>query len=221
MGDVPSGVRHFITVSEFSERILRPYLPFECRTHRVSNPVSIEPGPPVNPDMNEDFVFVGRLDPEKGPMVFAEAAALTGVRAVFVGDGMCAETIRRKCPSAIVTGWVGREQVIQHLRQARALVFPSLWYETFGLTVAEAAALGVPAIVSEDSAAAELVEDGVTGFHLRTGDVGDFCAKLKQLSDGQTATRLGHASYGRYWASPTTIEHHLDHLERVYQEILS
>jgi glycosyltransferase involved in cell wall biosynthesis len=220
-GRVPLGVGHFITVSEFSERILRPYLPSGSRTHRVPNPVFIQQGPPVNPNMNESFVFAGRLDPEKGPMLFAEAAAQTGVTAVFVGDGMCSEGIRRKCPSAVVTGWVGRDQVIRHLRQARALAFPSLWYETFGLTVAEAAALGVPAIVSEDSAAAELVEDGITGLHVRTGDVGDFCAKLRLLSDGQTATLLGHAAYDRYWAAPTTIEHHLDHLERVYGKILS
>lgn len=220
-GGVPARVGHFITVSEFSERILRPYLPSGCRTHRVPNPVFIQQGPPVNPDMNENIVFVGRLDPEKGPMLFAEAAAKTDVRAVFVGDGMCAQEIRRKCPSAVVTGWVGRDQVIQHLRQARALAFPSLWYETFGLTVTEAAALGVPAIVSEDSAAAELVEDGITGLHFRTGNVDDLCANLRRLSDGQTATRIGRAAYDRYWGTPTTIEHHLNHLERVYQEILS
>jgi glycosyltransferase involved in cell wall biosynthesis len=154
-------------------------------------------------------------------MLFAEAAAKTGVSAVFVGDGMCSEEIRRKCPTVVVTGWVGRDEVIRHLRQARALVFPSLWHETFGLTVAEAAALGVPAIVSADSAAAELVEDGITGLRLRTGDVSDLVAKLRQVSDSQTAARLGRAAYDRYWTSPTTIEHHLDRLEGVYREMLS
>ena len=104
-----------------------------------------------------------RLDREKGVQLLAEVAKELAIPITYVGDGPLRAEIEAM-PGATVTGWVARDQVYRHLSTARCLVFPSLWYETYGLTVAEAAAYGVPAIVSDISAAAERVEDGVTGW---------------------------------------------------------
>ena len=72
-----------------------------------------------------------------------------------------------------VTGWVTPEIVQAEISKARCLVFPSLWYEAYGLVVAEAAARGVPAIVSDISAAAERVVHGVEGWVMRSGNMDD------------------------------------------------
>ena len=50
------------------------------------------------------------------------------------------------------------------MKGARALIFPSRWYETAGLTVLEAQTLKIPAIVSKYCAASEFIEEGKNGF---------------------------------------------------------
>jgi glycosyltransferase involved in cell wall biosynthesis len=219
-GLMPSGIKHFITVSNFSETLLRPYLPREAKTYCIGNPIKAEHLKCVDVRKNDTFVYVGRLSPEKGVTMFAEAANRLDLEPIFIGDGESGNIIKRICPKACITGWVTGDQVTEHLIAARALVLPSLWYETQGLVVAEAAALGVPAIVPDTCAAREMVEDGHTGLWFRGGDLDDLCRKLSMLMDKYTAERMGKAAYETYWQSPCSMDRHIDQLEICYRDIL-
>jgi glycosyltransferase involved in cell wall biosynthesis len=66
------------------------------------------------------------------------------------------------------------------LMRARFLVMPSLWYETFGRTVAEAFAQGIPVIASRLGAMLELVEDGKNGFLFNPGDSADLAQVMRR-----------------------------------------
>ena len=105
--------------------------------------------------------------------------------------------------------------------QGACLVFPSLWYETQGLVVLEAAAKGVPAIVSDGCAARDLIVHGETGLLFRNGDVADLCQKIMMLKDPKLAEYLGRQAYERYWANPYTIDYHIKGLESVYMKLIS
>ena len=108
------------------------------------------------------------------------------------------------------------------MTHARALVMPALWYETQGLVVEEAAALGVPSVVSDGCAASEAVLHGETGLHFRLGSVTELAAALRRLVDDTTlAPRLGQCAYDRFWRDPPTLASHAQDLLRVYQGILS
>jgi glycosyltransferase involved in cell wall biosynthesis len=216
-GKVPTGIRDFITISDLSEAVLRPYLPATARLHRVNNPIESTHRPKTNVAGNADFTYVGRLSPEKGAPLFARAAHAAGVRAVFIGDGECAGEVRRENPDAEITGWLSHGDVTERLAHARALVLPSLWYENSPLVVSEAAALGVPAIVADSSAAKERVADGVTGRLFRGGDGISLTAALRLLSDGPLSAALGSEAYKRYWESPQAMDHHVVQLTDVYE----
>jgi glycosyltransferase involved in cell wall biosynthesis len=220
LGRLQTGVANFISVSHFSEAILRPYLAKRARIWRVPNPVEAPRLEMPDIRQNQAFVAVGRLSREKGTQLFAVAARDLRYPAVFVGEGACRQELQTIYSAAIITGWLPKTQVLEHLRQARALVFPSLCYETSGLAVAEAAALGVPAIVPHTAAARELVEDGVTGLWFKSGDVEDLKAKMQLLADGSFARELGRQAYQRFWEAPSGLKQHLPRLERVYREIL-
>ena len=220
-GRIPGGMRHFISISDLSREIMVPFLSRDARMHRVANPISVKKREAVSPADNSAFLFVGRLDPEKGPLLFAEAAARTEVDAVFVGEGVCRGQVQQLLPDAKITGWVKQEEVRKQMMTARVLVFPSLWYETQGLTVLEAAAVGIPAIVPDSSAAREMVEHNVTGMVFRGGDVTDLCDKIEAMKDAAIVARCGQVAYEQYWESPATVDRHVDELERVYQTIIS
>jgi glycosyltransferase involved in cell wall biosynthesis len=221
VGGLPGSVDAFVVLSRLSTNILRPHLPREARIFEVQNPIDVPRQPPVEVEKNRDFVLVGRLSPEKGGALFASAAREAGVPALFVGDGSSREEIASAYPSAIMTGWVPKERVADYFARARGLVFPSLWYEAQPLVLLEAAARGVPAIVSDGCAGAENVEDGVTGLLFRNGDIESLSSALRRMSDDALVQRLGRAAYERFWAAPFTLARHVDGLECVYGELIN
>ncbi len=220
-GAMPGGLSEFITPSRFAADILQPFLPTHARVHVLPNPVPEPHMPPVEVARNAAFVFVGRLQRDKGPVVFAHAARAAQVPAVFVGAGEEAGAIRRAYPAAELTGWLDSAGVRSTVRSARALVSASLLYETQGMTPLEAAAHGVPAIVSDVGVARGSVVDGVTGMWFRGGDVDDLAAKLTTLHrEPELASRLGRAGYQRFWADQWDLRTHLRRLEGIYRAAL-
>ena len=101
----------------------------------------------------------------------------------------------RFIPAAHFTGWLRPEESRAWLRKTRALLFPPLWYETLGLVVVEAAAAGVPAIVSDRCAAAEFLSDGERGLHFSHGSIESLCAQIERMKKAETAERLGRNAY--------------------------
>lgn len=219
LGGFPAGVTDYVSLSRRSAEILKPYLPAGARIHPLENIIPIGKRPPADIAANEAIVAVGRLDREKGVEPLLAAAVKAGVGVTFVGDGPLRPLVEAT-PGMTVTGWVAAAQVERWLDRARALVFPSLWYETYGLVVSEAAARGVPAIVSDISAASERVSPGETGWVVPAGDVDRLAAALGEAGDGAEAARRGRAAYEGFWADPPDRERHTRGLLAIYAETL-
>ncbi len=215
----PSSVLDYVALSRRSADILRPYLPRDAALYPLDNIIDVPPAPPVNVAANRNLLVLGRLDAEKGVRLAAETAARAGWLIVFAGEGPERDALERL--GATITGWISKEQVWQLLGQARCLIFPSHWYETFGLVVSEAAARGVPAIVSDVSAAAERISEGVTGWTFRSGDGDDLTRCLHLLHDDALVARVGRAAYDDFWSSPPDRQHHTEALLSIYTNVLA
>jgi glycosyltransferase involved in cell wall biosynthesis len=218
---LPERVDRYVTVSTFCAKILLPYLPDKVKLDSLSNPIDVPPCSPSDVATNDKFFFVGRFSREKGSLTFAKAAAQLNISAVFVGDGYLKKKIQRIYPQAEFTGWLSREKVREQMNRARALIFPSIWYETQGLVVVESAAQGVPVVTSDTSATIDFIEDQKTGLYFKTGDVDDLRAKLNMLKNGDFAAELGRAAYEKYWKNPWSIDKHTRELISIYQEVLN
>ena len=218
---IPAGIAHYVAVSEFSASVVRPYLPKEAAITTVRNPVDCQDHGPSSVSDNEYFLFIGRFTQEKGVLVAAEACRRAGVKAVFVGDGELSEKAKSICPDGQFTGWIKPQEVHNYLRKSRAILFPPLWYETLGLVVIEAAAAGIPAIVPDRSAAADLVKDGHSGLHFEYGSVESMANRIQQLRDKELAMRLGKAAYDWYWENPWDKSSHVRELMTLYDRVLA
>jgi glycosyltransferase involved in cell wall biosynthesis len=222
IGHAPGEIKHVIVHSKLAGEIMQHYLAPGCTIHNL--PVYIEStrSPPAHPEAHDTFVYLGRLVREKGVLLAARSAAAENIPLTLVGSGPLAEEIRAAYPQACITGWVDHATSVNYLRKARALIFPSMWYETLGLVVLEAAAHGIPSLVPDTGAAREIVLDGVTGLHFRSGDEADLRAKMKQLRDGNLARGLGRAAYDHFWSSNySSLEDHLSSLEEIYRKVLA
>lgn len=210
----------FIYVSEFCERIMRRYLPTNALHQVIQNPASESKEEPADPANQDVFTFVGRLSPEKGVALLAKAAKQAKVKVRFVGKGPEEEKIRSANPDAEITGWLPSNEVAIKIRESRAVVLPSIWYETAGLSVLEAISRGVPAIVTDTCAATEYVKDGQNGFHFKNGSVEHLFEVLKVMTP-ETARSLGKRGYDKYWEAPLTTERYLEELVPLYKKVLS
>ncbi|MCR2808437.1 MULTISPECIES: glycosyltransferase [unclassified Microbacterium] len=110
------------------------------------------------------LVWLGRMSPEKRLLPFLEAVAEAGIEAEveIIGgggqEGAARRLVQRLTPTASVV-FAGRLPYVQTLHRiaaADAVVQTSIGFETQGMTVFEAAALGTPAVVSDPDIAAEL-----------------------------------------------------------------
>lgn len=218
---IPSNLKHLITVSETTEKILIPYLNERTRVHFVPNPLPIEKKPRVEVERNRSYAFVGRFSAEKAPLLAAEATQKAGVPIMFIGTGSLASEIHPIYPEAKLMGWRKPDEVHELLRQARALIFPSVWYEAQGMVVDEAAALGLPVIVSDITAAVESIFRHKHGSTFTSGDVDALVRRIQEFEHDDVIKSFSKAGYNSYWQNPPSMDNHIVHLLRVYETVLS
>lgn len=205
----------------FQRSIIEKHLPEETRLHEIANPVEVEALGPKPDPVSGEIIFVGRLAEEKGVFLYADAMRRAGLKPVFVGDGPAGAPLKARFPEGRFLGWNDAAGVRRHLREAKALVFPSLWYEGQPLTVLESLALGTPVIASDGSAGRESVRDGETGLWFRHGDAGDLARAIRVMSRDEIVSAMSAAAYARYWDEPFTLERHCRRLEEVYGTLLA
>ncbi|WP_029009866.1 glycosyltransferase family 4 protein [Azospirillum halopraeferens] len=211
-----------ICPSAFARDVARPLLPDDTRAVVVPNPVDIEQAPPAPVAHNRRILFMGLLAREKGVGVLAAAARQAGAELAFVGAGPYEAELRRINPDAAILPWPAtRAEVLAHMDTARAIAFPSLWYEPFGLSAMEALARGIPLVTTATTALSGAIDDGVDGFLTRAGDVDSLAAALTALRDDAVAERVGLAAWTRYWQNPSTPARHAERLLGVYRTMLA
>lgn len=136
------------------------------------------------PDTELTVGYVGRLHPDKGVDTLLDAAALLSdrgqaVRVLLVGGDEGALIMPADGRYALHrTGEV--VDVSPYIAEFDVLVLMSL-REGFPNVVLEAAAMGVPAIVSDATGCVDAVEDGVTGVIVPRGDVGRLAQSIEEL----------------------------------------
>ena len=115
------------------------------------------------------YLYLGRLDEMKGIKslikAFAQLPAYTLLIGGSGGEKYREYAKRNNLQNIHFLGQLDKAQVKSYLKQAKALIFPSIWYETFGMTIIEAYSQGTPVICSDIGNGAALVKEMVTGMH--------------------------------------------------------
>lgn len=218
----PEAPWHFAAVSKFALSKIDRHLPSWAPRSVLPNPLDLEHLPPAEPAHSDLFLAVGRLSPEKGMVEFAAAVRRAGVRGAIVGAGESERAVAAANPDIEMLGWLDHAQSLKKIREARALVFPSLWPETLGLTPLEASAQGIPPVISSETGASDWIIDGRNGLHAPPGDVAALADRIDRLkNDDALVTRLGRAAYDDYWASAPDLQKHIEGLESIYGTVLS
>src|SRR6266536_165819 len=122
-------------------------------------------------------------------------SALDGVRLVIVGAGPAEAALRQRLPGAVFLGERRGEELAAIYASLDVFVHSGP-YETFGQTLQEAAASGLPVVAPAAGGPLDLVEDGVTGYLVPPSDPGAFTAAVARLA-ADPAMRAAFGAAGR------------------------
>ena len=144
--------------------------------------------------------YVGRLAIEKRVDLLAAVAALPGVKLAVTGGGPMEEELRAALPAAEFLGLRYGEDLARIYASLDVFVHTGP-YETFGQTIQEAAASGLPVVAPASGGPLDLVADGATGYLVAPGDPDALSSAVRTLAaDPALRTRLGAAARRRVLA---------------------
>jgi glycosyltransferase involved in cell wall biosynthesis len=140
-------------------------------------PNFVDPDPGERSCSGDYALFLGRLSPEKGLSTLFEAweRLPSKVPLVIAGDGPMRQRLEAEVAGKGLH-WVHFAGQLRHaekydaIKKAAFLVVPSVWYEPFGLVVAEAFACGTPVLGAFVGSIQEMLDDQVTGLYFAPGD---------------------------------------------------
>jgi len=146
--------------------------------------------------------YFGTLIPSKGLDVLIDAVhqlpkgtvelQVHGNAAPYHGDESYLTRCFQKLKSGSDVTYHGPyslQEMPERIASIDVLAAPSLWHETFGLTVREGLAAARPALVSEIGGLQDAIEDGVQGRVLPPGDVAAWAEAIQELAADRTRLR--------------------------------
>jgi len=193
-------IDRYIALTEFSrQQFIQGGLPSE---KVVVKPNFLYDDPGKKIQQRDDFIlFVGRLAPEKGVLDLLEAAKKSPqVPVKIVGDGPLMDEGQayiqsHQLENVELLGRQPSDKVFELMRVARALVFPSKWFECFPMTIGESFACGLPIIATRLGAMEELIAHERTGLHFEIGNTDELARQLQWAYDHpEEMAQMGNAA---------------------------
>ena len=212
----------YIFISEFSKReFLKRYnkIP-ESKQYLLPNMINFpEKRERVKCEENDIYLFIGGLTEVKGIRIFCEAVTKAQVKAVVIGQGILRDELEKRYPDIEFVGWKSKDEMIPYLHQARCLIFPSIWYETMGLTVLEVMAYGIPVICSDQCAASEYIVDGKTGYIYDGRSIEALSENINKIKNITNVKQMSSTVYSMFDVNNFSPDKYVKSLLDIYGEI--
>ncbi|MEY4384296.1 MAG: hypothetical protein RI995_1838 [Bacteroidota bacterium] len=171
-----------------------------------------------------NLLWIGRFEPIKNPMLAIKAYELLDstnrdwFRLTMVGDGKliesCKDYARQKNLNIDFTGWIEAP-----FNFDADLLLMTSKNEGFGLVILEAAAQGIPAIVTNISGVKDFIENNVTGWIVEQTPTA-FIKILLELKNNQESINAVGIRASEKLERLFTFEKMIKNYEKLYKEIL-
>jgi glycosyltransferase involved in cell wall biosynthesis len=166
------------------------------------------------------LLFLGRIDPTKGPHHAIAAAREAGLPLAIAAKvrepcerDFFERAVRPELGDGIdYVGEVGHDEKVRLLHGARALLFPIDWEEPGAVVLLEAMACGTPVVATRRGCVPEMVVDGRTGFVV--GEPREMAGALERIEEIDPAACRAHVQ------ASFSAERLLRDYEAVYEEAL-
>jgi len=170
-------------------------------------------------EKDDYLLFLGKVDwAFKGLPLALQIANETNQKMIIAGDFLDPSSYEKVIKGVLndriqYIGPVGGREKAELLSRARALIFPTVWPEPFGLVAAEAMASGTAVITTGKGAMPEVIRQGVTGFMCET--VEEMRAAVKMVDRIRPEACRRHVE--KYFTSKRMTNNYL----RLYRQAIS
>lgn len=219
----------YITLKYFSGKTNFVSISFNQRTHTdikfnyagtVYNGVNLKDFS-FNLKPRNYLAWLGRIHYGKGLWNAVSAAKASGSNLIIAGNITCEndekyfQSVKPMIDGEKIKfiGEVGSREKNKLLSGAKAVLFPSIWEEPFGLVMVEAMATGTPVIGFNKGSVSEVVKDGVTGFVVK--DDKEMVEAISRID------KINRAECRKHVEKNFTIEKMVDEYEKVYEKIIN
>jgi glycosyltransferase involved in cell wall biosynthesis len=194
------------------------------KMHVKPNFIRLDPG--VGSGGGDYALFVGRLTEEKGIATLLRAWKQLddGFQLEIIGDGPLSSDVKAAqltMPNLRLHGWLPKDQVLARMQRANMLIIPSEWYEGFPVTLLEAFATGLPALVSRIGSLAGLVEEEKTGLQFEAGNATELSRKVRFLLANPDLLRQMRRACREEYEKKYTVEANYAILSGIYGTALN
>jgi len=218
-------IDHYIALTEFArQKFVAAGLPEE-KISVKPNFVLSDPG--ERSTLGRFALFVGSLSDAKGvwALLHAWQTNRLSIPLRIVGDGPLKEELvnfaqRNQLVNVSFTGQLPHSRVLNLMKKARCLIFPSEWYEPFGLTLLEAFACGLPVISSGIESLRDLVRPEDTGLVFNAGNSQDLADKVRWAWDHPAEMRAIGKNARAEYRLKYTAEQNYTSLMNIYERTL-
>lgn len=206
-------VQTYIFLAEFTKQMLAPVFGLKntegvsidgvTQTHPVNKPSKAINGLIKSNYVNDfgfspqseraDFyLFVGRLNEQKGVKLLVETFKKNGKRLEIIGSGPLDDYVKAAAqthPNIHCLGYLKGDAIIEKLKKTTALIVPSLTYEGQPMTILEAFSTGTPVLAANTKNLDTLISEGQNGLLFNTTN-GDALAETVALFEQNDHTYM-------------------------------
>ncbi len=177
-------------------------------------------------DQIEDYaVVVGRLADYKGIRTVIDAFKICDrYKLRIIGSGPLVDYVKYQATFMRNVEYIGQvsfNEVVEYLSKSVCLIAASSCYETFGRTVIEAYALGVPVVVSAGGALEELVVPGKTGYIFERDNSNQLAERISILFEQRDLVKRMGDNARKVYEQYYTEEENYNRLMDIYNQTIS
>lgn len=174
----------YIFLTEFNRKKFETLLGEKVDCQHIKPNFTYLDLPEVPVEKENYYIFVGRLDENKGIRFLLSAWENIEKDLYIFGDGTEKDSVMRAeeaNPHIHYMGFRPQNEIFKYIMSAKALVFPSKLYEGFPMILIESFALGAPVVCSDVGNGANIVRSTNAGTLFALSDYRSFVQALKEI----------------------------------------
>lgn len=150
------------------------------------------------------FLYLGRIDKLKGIDIILKAwKEIKDEELYIVGSGPYEDEAKKfvldnKMSNVKFLGFKNKDEVRELLKNTKALVMASQWYEGFPMTIVESFALGVPVIAGDIGNLSKIVKNNSNGLLFKYDSYIDLKNKVELLKNEELQEQLSQGAFNSY-----------------------
>ena len=180
----------------------------------------------INQSINKkDYLLCfGRLSPEKGIDILIKAAQKTGTRLKIAGSGPEGDKLKKLAgENNSLIDFLGFQENLELkrlIKEAEAVVIPSLSYDNMPLSLLEALYLRKIVLASRIGGIPEIIKNGLNGFLFSPGNINELVEIIDKLKKLNNDAILNLESSAHNSVKSYSLENNCQAVINLYRQVL-